>query len=41
MSEESKEDSESDGFFQNYEPIHDGIGVTHWLPPRQCENYDD
>jgi hypothetical protein len=41
MNEESVEGSESDDLFQNYEAVHDGIGVTHWLPPKRCKNCDD
>jgi hypothetical protein len=26
---------------EDWEPIHDSIGVTHWLPPRRCVNCDD
>ena len=26
---------------ENWEPVHDSIGVTHWLPPRRCLNCDD
>lgn len=25
----------------DYEPIHDGLGITHWLPPKRCENCDE
>ena len=26
---------------ENWEPVHDSIGVTHWLPPRRCLTCDD
>jgi hypothetical protein len=25
---------------EDWEPLHDSIGVTHWLPPRRCLNSD-
>jgi len=36
--EEGKKDVKS---LKDWEPVHDSIGVTHWLPPRKCPNCDD
>ena len=38
MSDEKKKDERS---YEDWEPVHDSIGVTHWLPPRRCLNCDD
>jgi hypothetical protein len=35
--EEPREDKQT---FEDWEPVHDSIGVTHWLPP-MCRNCDD
>jgi len=38
----SKEPSKVDELsLEDFEPVHDSIGVTHWLPPRRCVNCDD
>ena len=26
---------------EDWEPVHDSIGVTHWLPPKRCLSCDD
>jgi len=37
--EKSKEPSKKDEpSLEDWEPVHDSIGVTHWLPPRRCVN---
>jgi len=36
--EERKKDEKP---LEEWEPVHDSIGVTHWLPPRRCRNCDD
>jgi hypothetical protein len=41
LSKESKEEPEKKGPFLDYEPVHDSIGVTHWLPPRKGRNRND
>lgn len=23
-----------------YVPVHDGLGITHWLPPKRCKDCD-
>jgi hypothetical protein len=41
LSDQSKEEPEDKGPFLDYEPVHDSIGVTHWLPPRKGRNRND
>jgi hypothetical protein len=36
----SDEDSEEEGPFADYEIFHDGLGITHFLPPKRCRNCD-
>lgn len=37
MSQES-DDEES---FVDCKVVHDGIGITHFLPPKKCKSCDD
>jgi len=33
--------SDDEGMFVDYEMVHDGLGITHFLSPKKCENCDD
>lgn len=37
---DKKKESKHEEPFLDWEPVHDSIGVTHWLPSR-CKNCDD
>ena len=39
MSEEQPKNDRKD--LSEWEPVHDSVGVTHWLPPMRCRNCDD
>ena len=34
MTKEKKE-KQDERSLEDWEPVHDSIGVTHWLPPRK------
>jgi hypothetical protein len=36
-----EEGGEENGRFVDCEVIVDGLGITHFLPPRRCKNCDD
>lgn len=41
MSKEKDEEKESEGMFMDGEVVIDGLGITHFLPPKKCANCDD
>jgi hypothetical protein len=36
----TKKEQEEEQNHENWVPVHDSIGLTHWLPPI-CRNCDD
>lgn len=36
----AKEEPKKERNLEDWEPVHDSIGVTHWLPPtyRNCDD---
>jgi hypothetical protein len=37
----SKTKEQKNSMFVDVEIVHDSIGVTHFLPPKRCDNRDD
>jgi hypothetical protein len=37
----SREKRKADGVFADYEVIHDGLGISYFLPPKRCKTYED
>lgn len=35
-----EEPKEGKSNLSDWEPMHDSIGVTHWLPPARCKSCD-
>lgn len=37
----NEDESDGEDPFVDCEIVNDGIGITHFLPPKRCKNCDD